>query len=119
MFRASCHRKMFIANMFKIRQGPSESLKDHLALFSEATIRVIPPNQEIFVGELQNGLKARHFNESISHKPALSLAEVVAIDECYIKGEESNSKKKACGVKEHIPTVKSRIIRGRAIILFP
>lgn len=32
---------------------------------------------------------------------------VVAIAECYIKGEESNAKKNACDVKERVPDAES------------
>lgn len=58
--------KISTTSMFNIHQGSSESLKDYLARFDEATTRVVPPNIEIFVGVLQNGLEAGHFNESVA-----------------------------------------------------
>lgn len=66
------HRKMSTTILFNIWQNTSESLRDYLARFNEATIRVIPPNQEMFVGELQNALKEGHFNKSHTYKLALS-----------------------------------------------
>lgn len=57
---------MFTTSLFKIRQGSSELLRDYLTQFNEATIKVVPPNQEIFVWAFQNGLKPRHLNESLT-----------------------------------------------------
>ena len=36
--------------MFNIHQGPSESLRDYLARFNEPTIKIVPKNQQMFVG---------------------------------------------------------------------
>lgn len=63
-------------------------MRNYLLLFKEATIRVLPPNQKKIIGAFQNGLKARHFNEALAQKSALSLAKVVTIMECYIKGRK-------------------------------
>lgn len=65
-FPVICHRKMFTTSLFKIRQGSSELLRDYLTQFNEATIKVVPSNQEIFVWSFQNGLKPRHLNESLA-----------------------------------------------------
>jgi hypothetical protein len=54
----------------------------------------------VFVGAFQNGLRADQFNESLAHKPADSMDEIIARAECYIKGEESNVEKKARDSKE-------------------
>ena len=83
----------------KIRQAPSELLRDYLTCFDEATIRVVPLNQEMFARAFQNGLKGGHFNEYLTQKPPRSLVEVVTRTECYIKGEESNIEKKVKDVK--------------------
>lgn len=58
-------RKTSITSLFKIGLGPLESLKDYIARFNESTIKVVPPNQEIFVSSFKNGLKMGHFNESL------------------------------------------------------
>lgn len=49
----------------------------------------------MFVGAFQNGLRAGYFNESLAQRPVTSLVEVVTHVECYIKGKESNTEKKA------------------------
>ncbi|MCI25660.1 hypothetical protein A2U01_0046851, partial [Trifolium medium] len=68
--------------------------------FSEATIQVSNPNQEMFVAAFHNGLKAGHFNESLDQKPASSMQEIIKRAECYIKGEESNAEKRSREAKE-------------------
>ena len=84
-FSASRHRKVSSNSLFNVCQGQSESLRNYLARFNDSTIKVSNPNQELFVGAFQNGLKAGQFNESLAQKSA----------ECYIKGEESNTEKRA------------------------
>jgi hypothetical protein len=103
-FSASPHRKVPATSLFNVRQEQTESLRDYLARFNDITIKVINPNQEVFVGAFQNGLRAGLFNESLVHKPADSMDEVIAIAECYIKGKESKAEKKARDAKEHSTT---------------
>jgi hypothetical protein len=86
--------------MFSIRQGNSETLREYLARFSEATIKGSNPNQEIFVAAFHNGLKAGHFNESLAQKPAETMQEVMKRAECYIKGVESNAEKRSTDSRE-------------------
>lgn len=101
-FSTNRHKKTSTTNIFNIWQGPSKILRDYLAWFNEATIRVVPLNQEFFLGEFQNKLKTGHFNEFLVHKLALSLAEVVTKVKCYINNEESNTEKNVWGVNEHV-----------------
>ncbi|MCI01455.1 gag-pol polyprotein [Trifolium medium] len=68
--------------------------------FSEATIQVSNPNQEMFVAAFHNGVKAGHFNESLAQKSASSMQEIIKRAECYIKGEESNAEKRTREAKE-------------------
>lgn len=58
------------------------------------------------MGTFQNGLKVRHFNESLAQRPASSLEEVVTREQFYIKGEQSNTEKKTQDIKEHVPSVE-------------
>ncbi|GAU32939.1 hypothetical protein TSUD_153560 [Trifolium subterraneum] len=83
-----------------IRQNGPESLHEYLARFSEATIKVSNPNQEMFVAAFQNGLKVGHFNELLAQKPAESMQEIMKRAECYIKGEESNAEKRSRDSRE-------------------
>ncbi|GAU31520.1 hypothetical protein TSUD_332960 [Trifolium subterraneum] len=92
-FAGSKHIQVTATSLFSIRQGASETLREYFARFSEATIKVSNPNQEMFVAAFQNGLKAGHFNESLAQKPAKSMQEIMKRAECYIKGEESNEER--------------------------
>lgn len=60
---------------------------------------VTNPNQEIFFGAFHNDLKVGHFNESLAQKAATLTGEIVARVKCYIKGEESNTKKRTCDAR--------------------
>lgn len=75
-------------------------MREYLAYFNEATIKVVHPNQEMFVGAFQNGLRAGTYNECLTQRLTPSLEEVVTHGECYIKGEERNAENKARDVKE-------------------
>jgi hypothetical protein len=99
-FAGSKHIQVTATNMFRLRQGNSETLREYLARFSEATIKVSNPNQEMFVAAFHNGLKAGHFNESLAQKPAETMQEVMKRAECYIKGEESNAEKRSRDSRE-------------------
>lgn len=92
---------MLATRLFYIRQGTSKSLKEYLVRYNDLMIKVMHPNEEVFVGAFHNGLRVGQFNESTTHKPVSSLAEVVTRAEYYIKDEESNSKKKVRDVKLH------------------
>ncbi|GAU43828.1 hypothetical protein TSUD_399210 [Trifolium subterraneum] len=99
-FSGTKHVKVTATSLFTIRQSYAETLREYLARFSEATMTVLNPNQEMFVAAFHNGLKAGHFNESLAHKPAASMQEVIKRASCYIKGEESNAEKRSRDAKE-------------------
>ncbi|GAU44843.1 hypothetical protein TSUD_400440 [Trifolium subterraneum] len=94
-FSGTKHVKVTATSLFTIRQNYAETLREYLARFSEATITVSNPNKEMFVAAFHNGLKAGHFNESLAHKPATSMQEVIKRASCYIKGDESNAEKRS------------------------
>lgn len=83
---ASKLQKVSTTSMFNVRHVNLVSLMEHLTRFNEATIKVIHPNQEMLVGPFENGLRARHFNEPFAPKFVVSMNEIKACDECYIKG---------------------------------
>jgi hypothetical protein len=99
-FSGSKHIKVTATNLFTTRQNYAETLREYLARFCEATIKVSNPNQEMFVAAFHNGLKAGHFNESLAQKPASSMQEIIKRAECYIKGEESNAEKRSRDARE-------------------
>jgi hypothetical protein len=57
----------------------------------------------MFVSTFHNALKAGHFNESLTQKPATSMQEIIKSAECYIKGEESNVEKRTRDARERDP----------------
>lgn len=69
---------MSTSSLINIVQGSSESLREYLTHFNEVTIKVIHPNQDLFVGVFQNELRVGHFNKSIAQRPTTSLAEEIA-----------------------------------------
>jgi hypothetical protein len=76
-FSGSKHIKVTTTSLFATRQNHAKTLREYLARFSEATIKVSNPNQEMFVSTFHNGLKAGHFNESLAQKPATSMQEII------------------------------------------
>lgn len=92
-FAAIKHRKVSTTSLFKVCQGPSESMWEYMAQFNEETIKISHLNQEMFVGAFQNSMRAGHFNESLAQKPTSNMDEVINRVECDIKGEESNMDK--------------------------
>lgn len=85
-------------------RGPSESLQEYTAQFKEETIKASHLNQEMFVGDFQNGLRACHFNEFMAQKMASNMDEVMNWVECYIKGQKSNMEKRHQDAKERAPS---------------
>lgn len=57
---------MVVINLFNIRQGPFESIGEYLALLNEGTIKVIKLKYKVFIGAFVNGLREKHFNESLA-----------------------------------------------------
>jgi hypothetical protein len=105
-FSGSKHIKVTATSLFTTRQNHAETLREYLARFCEATIKVSNLNQEMFVAAFHNDLKAGHFNESLAHKPATSMQEIIKRAECYIKGEESNAEKRSRDAREREPSNK-------------
>jgi len=90
-FSASHHRKVSTTSLFNVCQEHNESLRSYLACYNDATVKIVHPNQELFVGAFQSGLRAGPFIESLAQKPADFMDEIMSSVECYIKGEESNT----------------------------
>jgi len=63
---ASRHRKVSFTNLFNVGQGQNESLRDYLAIYNDATIKVTNHNKKLFVGAFHNGLRVGQFNESLA-----------------------------------------------------
>lgn len=54
--------------LFNILQGPYKYLKKYITYFNKMKIKVIHPNQDLFVGAFQNGPKEGYLNESLDLK---------------------------------------------------
>lgn len=65
------------------------------------SIKVIRPNLEMHVEVFQNSLRVVHFSYSLDQKLVLTMTEIMAQDESYIKGEKINAEKKSMDVKEN------------------
>jgi len=65
-FSTSRHQKVSTSSLFNVRQEQNESIRSYLARYNDATIKVVHPNRELFVGAFQNGLWAGPFNESLT-----------------------------------------------------
>lgn len=61
--------------------------------FNEETFKVSHPNQEMFVGVFQHGLKAGHFNKSLAQKLTSNMDEVITIVDSISKGRKATWKK--------------------------
>ncbi|KAK2427055.1 hypothetical protein QL285_025661 [Trifolium repens] len=100
------HIKVTATSLFIIRQNHAETLREYLARFCEATIKVSNPNQDMYVAAFLNGLKVGHFNESLAQKPATTMQKIIKRAECYIKGEKSNAEKRSRDARERKPANK-------------
>jgi hypothetical protein len=105
-FSGSKHIKVTATSLFTTRQNHAETLREYLARFCEATIKVSNPNQEMFVAAFHNGLKVGHFNESLAQSQQPRCRKLSKRAECYIKGEESNADKRSRDVREREPINK-------------
>ncbi|GAU23009.1 hypothetical protein TSUD_297540 [Trifolium subterraneum] len=82
-FSGTKHIKVTATSLFIIRQNYAETLREYLARFSEATIKVSNPNHEMFVAAFHNGLKTVDFNESLAQKPAASICKGHDTERCF------------------------------------
>lgn len=88
------HKKASTATLFNARQRPNETLREYLGRFSDITVDVEHPDQRQFVDAFTNGLRGGQFNESLANRPPTNIQEILARAEAYMKGEESNAKKR-------------------------
>ncbi|GAU50806.1 hypothetical protein TSUD_410820 [Trifolium subterraneum] len=103
------HIKVTTTSLFTIRQNYTETLREYLARFSEATITVSNPNQEMFVAAFHNGLKAGHFNERATQKSAPETPNKRIQGTTVARGKVRNPN----------ATGKATILTNRDIVLSP
>lgn len=92
-FITSRHIKIISIDLFNIRQGPYYSIRKYFIHFNEVKIKVL--HSKIFIRAFQYGLRTRHFNEVLAHRPTTSLGKVVTHVKCCLNGKESNTENKA------------------------
>lgn len=68
--------KLTATTLINLWQRLEETLRGYLGRFNDATVHVMNPNQEMFVGPFINGLEAKQFHESLAQKVPSSMEEV-------------------------------------------
>ncbi|RDX97000.1 hypothetical protein CR513_20277, partial [Mucuna pruriens] len=87
-FAANKVKKLEVANLFDIKQTEGESLKNYLARFNNATVRVDDPDQKFFVKAFQKGLRAGPFSDALALRKPVNMEEIRARAEKHVEMEE-------------------------------
>ncbi|RDX93431.1 hypothetical protein CR513_24311, partial [Mucuna pruriens] len=90
-FVANKTKRMEVANLFVIKQSRGESLKNYLARFNNATVRVDDSDQKFFVKAFQKGLKVGPFSDALALQRLTSMEEIRVQVEKYVEMEESQA----------------------------
>ncbi|RDX69579.1 hypothetical protein CR513_51294, partial [Mucuna pruriens] len=99
-FDANKVKRLEVADFFDIRKAEGESLKNYLARFNNATVRVDDPDQKFFVKAFQKGLRAAPFSDALALRRPINMEEIRARAEKHVEMEEDQyerrkSKRKA------------------------
>ncbi|RDX78624.1 hypothetical protein CR513_41076, partial [Mucuna pruriens] len=86
-------KKLEVANLFDVKQARGESLKNYLAHFNNATIRVNDPDQKFFVKAFQKGLRASPFSDSLALRRSVSMEEIRMRTEKHVEAEEDQAER--------------------------
>ncbi|RDX86854.1 hypothetical protein CR513_31759, partial [Mucuna pruriens] len=92
-FAANKAKKIEVADLFDIKQARGESLKDYLARFNTATVRVNDPDQKIFVKAFQKGLCVGPFSDALALRRPASMEEIRMRAEKHIEVEEDQAER--------------------------
>jgi len=92
-FAANTEKPFVLADLFDIRQRPTESLKSYLARFNNATLMVTKPNEDIFVMVFEKGLNSGAFSEALTLRKTHSMNEIRMRAEKHIEAEEITREK--------------------------
>ncbi|RDX66338.1 hypothetical protein CR513_54902, partial [Mucuna pruriens] len=87
-FAANKVKKLEVANLFDIRQTEGESLKNYLARFNNATVRVDDPDKKFFVKAFQKGLRAGPFSDTLALRKPVNMEEIQVRAEKHVEMEE-------------------------------
>lgn len=75
-FAANRAKKFMEDDMHDVKQKPGETLKEYLARFNAATMKVVDPDQKTFVSAFMKGVRSGPFNESLNQRRPTSLDEI-------------------------------------------
>ncbi|GAU47711.1 hypothetical protein TSUD_177160 [Trifolium subterraneum] len=65
-FAANSEKSFLVVDLFDVQQRSTEPLKNDLARFNNATLKVTEPNEDIFVMAFEKGLSSRTFSEALT-----------------------------------------------------
>ena len=77
-----------MSDLFDVRQGTEEPLRDYLNRFCDASTNIPNLDEEILVDAFVKGLRANSFSESLVKNLAISLAEVRLRVSIHIEAED-------------------------------
>lgn len=83
-----------LGDLFDIRRGPSESLKNYLDRFNKATVSVEEPNEKFFVAAFMKGLHSGTFSEALIVWKPCTMGKVRVRVEKHIEAEVLNAGKR-------------------------
>ncbi|GAU41091.1 hypothetical protein TSUD_139940 [Trifolium subterraneum] len=107
-FAANSQKPFLVADLFDVRQRPTEPLKNYLARFNSATLKVTEPNEDIFVMAFEKGLSSGTFSEALTLRKANSMNEIQMRAEKHIEAEEIAREKGSREIRGKDQTTEDR-----------
>ncbi|RDX67750.1 hypothetical protein CR513_53333, partial [Mucuna pruriens] len=92
-FAVNKAKKLEVADLFDIKQARGKSLKDYLARFNTAIVRVNDPDQKFFIKAFQKGLRAGPFSDVLALRRPTSMEEIRVRAEKHIEVEEDQAER--------------------------
>jgi len=87
-FAANRAKPPRIVDLFDIRQGSDEPLREYINRFCDASTNISNPDEEILVDAFLKGLRANTFSDSLVRNPVVSLAKIRARASIHIEADE-------------------------------
>ncbi|GAU47368.1 hypothetical protein TSUD_403710 [Trifolium subterraneum] len=106
-FAANSEKPFLVADLFDVRQRPTEPLKNYHR-FNSATLKVTEPNEDIFVMAFEKGLSSGTFSEALTLRKANSMNEIRMRAEKHIEAEEIAREKGSREIRGKDQTTEDR-----------